>query len=92
MLCYTQDCYGISVVCNGLRSHLVPQKLIPITINPSKNNHFREYGVPAKELSSSCIPTNNEQGYSYINISLHILKTLRHLTLFFLLTVMIMPV
>ncbi|CAG8592334.1 13120_t:CDS:2 [Funneliformis caledonium] len=36
---------------------------------PKLVNKFREYGVPAKELSSSYIPTNNEQGYSYNSLS-----------------------
>jgi superfamily II DNA/RNA helicase len=32
---------------------------------PNLVKKFRGYGVPAKELSSSYIPINNEQGYSY---------------------------
>ncbi|RIA98166.1 P-loop containing nucleoside triphosphate hydrolase protein [Glomus cerebriforme] len=36
---------------------------------PNLVKKFREYGVPAKELSSSYIPTMNKQGHSYNSLS-----------------------
>ncbi|RGB24921.1 P-loop containing nucleoside triphosphate hydrolase protein [Rhizophagus diaphanus] len=36
---------------------------------PELVKKFREYGIPAKELSSSYIPTISEQGYSYNSLS-----------------------
>ncbi|GET02249.1 DEAD/DEAH box helicase [Rhizophagus clarus] len=36
---------------------------------PNLVKKFRKYGIPAKELSSSYIPTINERGYSYNSLS-----------------------